>query len=76
MWPVEFSLTLPSSVAFCYTEKQFHTMNYYDYNKIQYFSLKLFDFKQFFKDTVEFTCALEFKISSQLHLHPRLQWEY
>jgi len=34
--------------------------------EIQYFSSKIIRFQAIFKDTVEFTCALEFKISSQL----------
>ena len=33
--------------------------------EIQYFSSKIIRFQAIFKDTVEFTCALEFKISSQ-----------
>ena len=41
-------------------------MNYYDYTEIQYFFSKIIRFQAIFKDTVEFTCALEFKISSQL----------
>ena len=36
--------------------------------EIQYFSSKIIRFQAIFKDTVEFTCALEFKISSQLLL--------
>lgn len=34
--------------------------------EIQYFFSKIIRFQAIFKDTVEFTCALEFKISSQL----------
>ena len=33
--------------------------------EIQYFFSKIIRFQAIFKDTVEFTCALEFKISSQ-----------
>ena len=36
--------------------------------EIQYFFSKIIRFQAIFKDTVEFTCALEFKISSQLLL--------
>ena len=36
--------------------------------EIQYFFSKIIRFQAIFKDTVEFTCALEFKISSQ-HFH-------
>ena len=36
--------------------------------EIQYFFSKIIRFQAIFKDTVEFTCALEFKISSQLNL--------
>ena len=36
--------------------------------EIQYFFSKIIRFQAIFKDTVEFTCALEFKISSQLTL--------
>ena len=36
--------------------------------EIQYFFSKIIRFQAIFKDTVEFTCALEFKISSQLCL--------
>jgi len=36
--------------------------------EIQYFSSKIIRFQAIFKDTVEFTCALEFKISSQQHM--------
>lgn len=36
--------------------------------EIQYFSSKIIRFQAIFKDTVEFTCALEFKISSQLYI--------
>ena len=32
--------------------------------EIQYFFSKIIRFQAIFKDTVEFTCALEFKISS------------
>ena len=35
--------------------------------EIQYFFSKIIRFQAIFKDTVEFTCALEFKISSQLN---------
>jgi len=35
--------------------------------EIQYFFSKIIRFQAIFKDTVEFTCALEFKISSQLY---------
>lgn len=41
-------------------------MNYYDYNRNPIFFSKIIRFQAIFKDTVEFTCALEFKISSQL----------
>lgn len=40
-------------------------MNYYDYNRNPLFFSKIIRFQATFKDTVEFTCALEFKISSQ-----------
>ena len=40
--------------------------------EIQYFFSKIIRFQAIFKDTVEFTCALEFKISSQLFFLPRL----
>ena len=36
--------------------------------EIQYFFSKIIRFQAIFKDTVEFTCALEFKISSQLFI--------
>lgn len=36
--------------------------------EIQYFFSKIIRFQAIFKDTVEFTCALEFKISSQLQI--------
>ena len=36
--------------------------------EIQYFFSKIIRFQAIFKDTVEFTCALEFKISSQPNL--------
>ena len=36
--------------------------------EIQYFFSKIIRFQAIFKDTVEFTCALEFKISSQHYL--------
>ena len=36
--------------------------------EIQYFFSKIIRFQAIFKDTVEFTCALEFKISSQREL--------
>ena len=36
--------------------------------EIQYFFSKSIRFQAIFKDTVEFTCALEFKISSQLQI--------
>jgi hypothetical protein len=36
--------------------------------EIQYFFSKIIRFQAIFKDTVEFTCALEFKISSQRFL--------
>jgi len=36
--------------------------------EIQYFFSKIIRFQAIFKDTVEFTCALEFKISSQQRL--------
>ena len=36
--------------------------------EIQYSFSKIIRFQAIFKDTVEFTCALEFKISSQLTL--------
>ena len=53
----------------CYTEKQrispWITMII---TEIQYFSSKIIRFQAIFKDTVEFTCALEFKISSQLKI--------
>ena len=38
--------------------------------EIQYFFSKIIRFQAIFKDTVEFTCALEFKISSQLKFLP------
>lgn len=41
--------------------------------EIQYFFSKIIRFQAIFKDTVEFTCALEFKISSQ---HPYLHRVY
>ena len=37
--------------------------------EIQYFFSKIIRFQAIFKDTVEFTCALEFKISSQRFLN-------
>lgn len=37
--------------------------------EIQYFFSKIIRFQAIFKDTVEFTCALEFKISSQRIFH-------
>ena len=40
--------------------------------EIQYFSSKIIRFQAIFKDTVEFTCALEFKISSQQILFLKL----
>ena len=36
--------------------------------EIQYFFSKIIRFQAIFKDTVEFTCALEFKISSQRYI--------
>ena len=36
--------------------------------EIQYFFSQIIRFQAIFKDTVEFTCALEFKISSQLQI--------
>ena len=39
--------------------------------EIHYFFSKIIRFQATFKDTVEFTCALEFKISSQPHLLSR-----
>lgn len=39
--------------------------------EIQYFFSKIIRFQAIFKDTVEFTCALEFKISSQRGLLKR-----
>ena len=41
--------------------------------EIQYFSSKIIRFQAIFKDTVEFTCALEFKISSQPKVESRVQ---
>ena len=52
--------------------------------EIQYFSSKIIRFQAIFKDTVEFTCALEFKISSQQNIRTndrqsskgnQLKWE-
>ena len=40
--------------------------------EIQYFFSKIIRFQAIFKDTVEFTCALEFKISSQPFVHSEL----
>lgn len=41
--------------------------------EIQYFFSKIIRFQAIFKDTVEFTCALEFKISSQPKVESRVQ---
>ena len=42
--------------------------------EIQYFFSKIIRFQAIFKDTVEFTCALEFKISSQpIQSHAKLR---
>ena len=44
--------------------------------EIQYFFSKIIRFQAIFKDTVEFTCALEFKISSQQTLNSVTKSEF
>lgn len=50
--------------------------------EIQYFFSKIIRFQAIFKDTVEFTCALEFKISSQHfltwnnYIKPKIRFDF